>query len=142
LVEASDTAVAMTPAQRDRAYRAACEEGLRLADGDQYGLALAAFERALALEPSSTDALFNLGACYEAVGDPLRAVQIYRRVLEMNTEDADCYTNLGTSFIKLYYRDKSPAWRKMARDAWQHSLAIKPDQPQVREYLARSDSLD
>jgi tetratricopeptide (TPR) repeat protein len=141
-VEPADDLPPMTPAQREQEYEAAYRAGVACAARGQYAYALPAFEKALALKPSSVEALFNVGACHEAVGDPLRAITIYRRVLEINPDDPDCYANLGTSFIKMYYRDKSPTWRKMARDAWQHSLMLKPDQPHLQEYLARSESLD
>ncbi|HVP11483.1 MAG TPA: tetratricopeptide repeat protein [Phycisphaerae bacterium] len=142
VVEAPDAKPAMSPAQRMQEYEAAYEKGVELADKGQYAHAMQFFEQALTLMPSSVEALFNLGACHEAIGDPLRAINIYRRVLEIDPDDPDCYANLGTSFIKMYLRDKSPSWRKMARDAWQHSLMIKPNQPRVKEYLAQSESFD
>jgi len=129
----------LTPAQRSQGYQSAYDEGLRLVNGGQYGLAIGAFEKALALVPDSTHAVFNLGACHEAIGDPLRAINYYRRVLENDPDDADCYRNLGTSFIKLYYREQSPAWRKMAHDAWTRSLQIQPNQPDVKQWLAAAD---
>jgi predicted Zn-dependent protease len=137
-----DTATSdLPPAQRGAAFRAAYNEGLRLANDGQYGLAIGAFEKAAALEPSNTAAVFNLGACHESIGDPLRAVNYYRRVLEVDSNDADCYRNLGTSFIKLYHREQSPAWRKMAYDAWRRSLQINPDQPDVRRWLSSNVTL-
>jgi tetratricopeptide (TPR) repeat protein len=130
-----------SPSQRSQAYRSAYQEGLDLVKQGQYGLALGAFEKALELRPNSPTALFNIGACHESIGDPLRAINYYRRVLALNPDDADCYRNLGTSFIKLYYREKSPAWRQMAQDAWKRSLSIRPDQPDIRAYLAHEPSL-
>lgn len=142
LAEAPEETPSMSPAQRDRAYRAAYQEGLRLVQKAHYGLAIQRFEQAVELKPLSAEALFNLGACHEAIGDPLRAINIYKRVLELDPEDSDCYANLGTAFIKMYYREKSPIWRKMARDAWQRSLAMNPNQPDVRAFMVRSESLD
>jgi len=141
-VEREDAAPDMTPAQRGQAYRNAYDEGLRLVKDGQFGLAIGAFEAALELRQESTEALFNLGACHESIGDPLRAIHYYRRVLDANPEDADCFRNLGTSFIKLYYREKSPAWRTMAFDAWRRSLKLNPDQPDVRRYLTHVPELD
>lgn len=142
LVQAPADPPPMTPAEVARQYRAAYEKGLRLVGEGQYGLALGAFDKAAALRPASTEALFNLGACYEEIGDPPRAINIYRRVLEMTPDDPDCFANLGTSFIKMYHREKSPVWRKMAREAWQRSLDLDPGQQDVREYLSRSESVD
>jgi Flp pilus assembly protein TadD len=140
--ETPDTTPPLTPAEKEREYETAYKLGVELASKGQYAYALQAFEEALKQKPTSVEALFNLGACHEAVGDPLRAINIYRQVLEVYPDDPDCYANLGTSFIKMYYRDRSPMWRKMARDAWQHSLTLKPDQPRVREFLAKAESSD
>ncbi len=142
LVEAPDTAPAMTPAELGRRFRAVFSEGMKLAQQGKYALALGAFEQAVALDPDSVEALFNLGACFEAIGDPPRAINIYRRILELTPNDPDCYANLGTSFIKMYHREKSPVWRKMAREAWERSLELNPEQPDLRAFLARSESLD
>ena len=131
-----------TPAEQAANFDQTYAEGLRLVKNGEYGLALGAFESACDSRPNSPEALFNLGACHEAIGDPLRAINYYRRVLDISPDDPDCYRNLGTSFIKLYYREKSPAWRKMAVDAWNRSLELKPDQPDVRSYLAQSEKID
>lgn len=132
----------MTPAELGRRFRATYARGIELTGHGQYGLALGEFERAALLRPYSADALFNVGACHEALGDPLRAINVYRRVLEITPDDPDCYANLGTSFIKMYHREKSPVWRKMARQSWRRSLELSSDQPEVRAFLARSESLD
>ena len=78
LAEAPDKAPPMTPAERSRRFQASYEKGLGLAEQEQYGLALGAFEEAVTLRPDSPAALFNLGACYEAIGDPAAAINIYR----------------------------------------------------------------
>lgn len=138
VVERYDDAETMTPAERDRRFREVYARGVELAGTGQYGLALGSFEQAVKLRPDSTEALFNLAACHDAIGDPMKAIGIYRQLLRITPDDADCYANLGTSFIKMYHREQSPAWRKMAWEAWNTSLRIKPDQPMIREYLARS----
>lgn len=132
----------LTPAERDRRFHLVFDRGVSLAQRRQSALALAAFQEAVRLRPDSPDALFNLGACYEELGDPMRAVNLYRRVLTITPDDPACYFNLGTSYIKMYYRDKSPGWRKMARTAWRRSLALKPGQGEVEQFLAATERLD
>jgi tetratricopeptide (TPR) repeat protein len=129
----------LTPAERTKRYHECFSEGLQLVEQGRIGLALGSFEEAVAMDPASSDALFNLGACHERLGDPQRAINIYRAVLELTPQDPDCYANLGTSFIKMYYREKSPTWQKMAREAWRKSLEIKPAQPELRRYLAEAE---
>ncbi len=132
----------MSPAERDRALQRVHGQGLQLAGEGRYGLALAAFEKALELKPGSVDTLFNIAACHEALGDPMRAVMLYRQILDVMPNDPDCYANLGTSYIKMFYRENSPVWRKMARKAWTRSLELKANQDDVKAFLAQTDTLD
>ena len=141
-VERDDPIANMSPDQRDHAFRGACAEGMDFVEREQYGLALGAFEKALQFEPDSMEAMFNIAACHDAMGDLARAINIYRRILQINPDDADCYANLGTSYIKMYHRENSPAWRRMARKAWEQSLRLNPEQETVRKYLAQSETLE
>lgn len=142
LVERVDETPPMSPAERDRVLRQAHAEGLQLAEEGRYGLALAAFEKALESKPGSVDMLFNIAACHEALGDPMRAVMLYRQILEVMPNDPDCYANLGTSYIKMYHRESSPVWRKMARKAWTRSLELRADQADVKAFLAQTETID
>src|SRR5690606_30902189 len=56
----------LTPAQRDKQFTAAHRAGMTHAERHEYGEAMAAFEEASRLRPDSTEALFNLAACYES----------------------------------------------------------------------------
>ncbi|HWL94698.1 MAG TPA: tetratricopeptide repeat protein [Phycisphaerae bacterium] len=136
-----DESPALTPAGRAQRFEYAFKAGLHWVEQKQYGVALGAFEEAVAMNPESTDAIFNLGACYEQVGEPLRAIQLYRQVLSVTPNDPSCYANLGTSYIKMYHLERSPTWRRMAIDAWNISLRIDGEQPDVRRYLAQADSI-
>lgn len=127
----------LTPAERTSQFEAAYKAGMVHAEQHAYGEAMAAFEEAARLRPDSTEALFNLAACYESIGDPMRAIGIYNRILRITPDDADCYHNLGTSYIKLYHLQKTPAWKRMAIAAWEKSLALRPGQPKLKEYVTR-----
>lgn len=127
---------ALTPPEQEQRFKEFYAQGVNLVRREQYGPALASFEEAVRLKPDDPDALFNLGACHESVGDPLAAINLYRAVLKIRPDDPDCYSNLGTSFIKMYHREKSSAWKKMATEAWERSLALNPKQPRVQGYLA------
>lgn len=132
----------LSPVERAERFRVAFTAGMHWVEQRQFGLALGAFEEAVAMNPGSTEALFNLGACYEQVGEPLRAIQIYRSVQRTTPNDPQCYTNLGTSYIKMFHLERSPAWRRMAIDAWNVSLQLNPDQPDVRRFLAQADAIE
>lgn len=135
-LDPADQKKPLSPVEAEEAFAKAQGEGVQYVQAGRYGLAIGAFEAALQVRPDSTDAMFNLGACHEAIGDPLRAINYYRRVLAVTPDDPDCYRNLGTSFIKLYHREQSPAWKKMAEDSWRRSLQLQPNQPEVKTFLA------
>lgn len=128
----------LSPAERQRRFVESYRAGMTYAQQKSYAEAMAAFEEASRMRPNSTETLFNLAACYESIGDPLRAIGIYNKILRLTPDDPDCYHNLGTSYMKLYYLQKSPAWRRMAVVAWEKSLKLRPDQPKLKMYLARS----
>ncbi len=139
-VEPPPAPAPLNPAERRRGHDDAVERAVALAERGDYGTALGWFEKALEYEPTSPAARLGLGACYESIGDPVRAIQEYRRLLATNPADADAYANLGTSYIKLYHRERNSAWRDLARQAWEQSLRINPRQPDLRGYLASLDS--
>lgn len=142
VVESVNEGPELSVAEREQRFQEAYSGGIQLVQQEQYALALGAFEEAVSLRPDSLEALFNLGACYENIGDPMKAISIYRRVLEVTPEDSDCYVNLGTSYIKMYHRENSPVWRRLARKSWEKSLQLNPDQPNVKEFLARTEPSD
>jgi len=126
----------LTQEQRSLSFRDSFARGLELTRKQEHGLALGAYEEALQVDPTSRDALFNLGATHEALGDAFKAITIYRRVLEIDPNDADCYRNIGTCAMKLAHRERNTAWLEVARTAWQQSLEMQPNQPDVAGYLA------
>ncbi|MBK8268352.1 MAG: tetratricopeptide repeat protein [Planctomycetes bacterium] len=129
----------LTTAERADRFKFAFEKGMEWVEQRQFGLALGAFEEAVNVNPASVEALFNLGACHEQIGDPTEAIRIYRQVLRISPGDPQCYVNLGTSYIKMFHIERSPAWRQMAIDAWKHALKLDPDQPGVRNYIAKAE---
>ncbi len=139
-VEVIDESPQYSPQDRLARFRQAFAAGSGWIARGEYALALAAFEEALRMRPDSIDAMFNLAGCYEQIGEPTKAITLYKRVLAVAPDDAECYHNLGTSYIKLYHMEKSPAWRRMAERAWRRSLELNPQQPAVQEYLARMAS--
>jgi len=142
MIQVPDRQPELTPRQRSERYHEASARGAQLASRGQYALAIDYFQEAVDLNPNSIEAWFNLAACREQTGDPFGAMDVYRRILAIHPDDADCYANLGTCSIKLYHRERNPAWRVMAIQSWRRSLDLNPRQPDLRRYLAscRDDS--
>lgn len=126
----------LTPPEQHKQYIQSYERGLALAERGDYGVALGYLEQAVQLKPEAAEARLALGACLESIGEPLRAINEYRAVLALQPRNADAYANLGTSYMKMYRKERNGLWLEMAREAWERSLALRPSQPDVRSYLA------
>ena len=72
--------------------------------GDVPG-AVAAYRRALAVDPNYADALNNLGVIYRTQGQSSQAIEILRRAAALKPELAEAQKNLRTA-----YNDVVPAW--------------------------------
>lgn len=63
---------------------------------DDYGLAELAFRRAIALNPNYSDALFSLAYLYEKTNHKSEALQLYKRVLELNPDNKDLKAKISS----------------------------------------------
>src|SRR4029079_18474050 len=92
--------------------------------GDISG-AVAAYRRALAVDPNYADALNNLGVIYRAQGQSSQAIDILRRATSLKPDLAEAQKNLRTA-----YNDIVPAWHfaminDRPRDADSHAAICR-----------------
>jgi tetratricopeptide (TPR) repeat protein len=87
--------------------------------------------KALALKPGYEAARYGLGMLYWESGKVDAAKREFLEVLKARPNDVDALNQLGN--ISLFKDD-----RKAARDYWQRSLSIDPNQPEVKEALQRN----
>ena len=119
----------------------------------------------LAKNPRCWMAYNNLGLLYEKRGEVPRAIEQYRRALEVKPGSADAHTNLGNALLALGRRDEalvhlreatrlaadSPeawnnlggglaergAWREAA-DSYRRAVALSPDDGRMRLNLGQA----
>ena len=70
-------------------------EGSDLQGEGRYDEAMACFERCLAIDPDYTDALLGKAMVHLARGDHDKAIDIGRRLAELQPDDVLVYTNLS-----------------------------------------------
>ena len=70
--------------------------------GNLYGKAVEHYGKAIEILPENTEALFNLGVCYYAIGAHDNALQTYQRVLRL----LPSYTNAANNAGVIYFDRK------------------------------------
>jgi len=56
------------------------------------------FLKAVAIDPNSTKANFNLGLCYQALNNPKKALFYFEKATELNPKDYEAFNNLGNLY--------------------------------------------
>jgi len=127
--------------------------------------AKAALEGAAGDRPAAADSLRRAGNVVNDLGEPARALEFYRRALELTPGDYRLHHNTGAilltmgkyakavlSFRRALETNPRSAdsfaglgvayWRMkllpLAREAWKKALEIDPRNPDAREYLERT----
>src|SRR5215203_1214709 len=84
------------------------EKGKELYRNDQDAEAVLAFLEAVRLDPDLAEAHFRLGLGYESLGKReeaesqyKKAVEVYKKYLEDNRDDAEAHYNLGQTYAGL-----------------------------------------
>ncbi len=74
--------------------------GYRLLKQDRYAEALKEFSRALEINPRRNNSYFNMGACYEYMGEYDLALKYYAKELTVDPNDADVLPREGRVLYK------------------------------------------
>jgi len=104
-------------------------------------------ERAIEIDPENPTAHYNLGVCYlKVLKSDLEVSEIwedktddeeffelatvaFQRAIGIDPELVEAHNNLGTLYALR-------GWTDEAREQWEQSLQINPDQPEIRKDLA------
>lgn len=89
---------------------------------DNLDEALAAFNRALTVQPRYPMALNNMGLVYERLGETAQAIESYKKAISIDPKLVNAYFNLG--FVLMREDDKPGA-----REVFEKIVEISPDTP-------------
>ncbi|HET6567997.1 MAG TPA: tetratricopeptide repeat protein, partial [Rhodothermales bacterium] len=121
-------------ADPENPYRhAALATAFRMAG--RYDEAIHAYKLALSLDPANLEFQNNLASLYFLKKDTTSAIQTYRRILKQDPKMVEVWVNLGVLYALSGAEDD-------ARQAWQHALTYRPDDPTTRAYLAKLNAGD
>ncbi len=104
-------ACAPTGQERLREYN---EDGVRLFQRGAYGDARDSFRAALALRPGDPDLAYNVGQCYDRLGQPAEAQQLYEQCLLAAPNHVQCRHALTV----LLWNNGRQAEAARRADAW------------------------
>ena len=89
------------------------QDGTRFALQGRHQEAIAAFNKALQLNPRNGDAFYSLGNIYSELGRWIEAVGMYRQAIDLNGRDVEAYNGLGVALSKLgKYQESAEAFRE------------------------------
>jgi Flp pilus assembly protein TadD len=81
------------------------QDGIYLFQRGDYAAARESFQAALALKSDDPALLYNLGECYDRLGDPVKAERTYRQCLLEAPNHADCRHALASMLVRVGRRD-------------------------------------
>jgi tetratricopeptide (TPR) repeat protein len=99
-----------TVQERVRVYN---EDGVQLYKAGSYAQARETFQAALALKPGDCNLAFNIGQCYEHLGQLDKAEQAYRQCLQLAPEHEECRHAL---VVLLWQQNRRPETVKLVED--------------------------
>jgi tetratricopeptide (TPR) repeat protein len=90
----NDPGVAAKAAELRKAF----EEGVALSKDGKYDESVAAFNRAIALNPKCQDCFYNIGFAYAQKKDYAQAEENYKKALEVKPDYAEAYNGLANIY--------------------------------------------
>lgn len=102
--------------------------GMAYGELDSTSKAIAAFRKALQIDPENADIRVGLGLAYRSDTDFSAAEEEFRRAIELMPEHIEARLNLAVLYADTGHLTK-------AREQLKKILQIEPDHPEAREFL-------
>ena len=135
--------------ERARFYN---DDGVRLFAKGDYRDARDSFQAALACRPNDAGLLYNLGECYDRVGDAAKAEHYYQQCLQQESNHSSCRHALAVLLVRTGRKAEAEnmlaAWlasqpklaAALAEDGW--LLHLSGDLPRAQARLQQALDLD
>lgn len=107
------------------------KKGYDLQEKKDFNGAIAAYSKAIELNPDYMEVYNNMGNAYFAIGQMEKAIALYEKVIVLRPDCAEAYNNMGMAYVHL---GKS----KKAISLFEKALVFKPTAEQI--YLNMGDA--
>lgn len=102
------------------------EKSKQLHEVDNFSEELEVLIKAFEMDGNNSQITVKLGRCYRCIGLPDKAIECYKRTLELNPNEGTAYTNMGTIYLlredykeaAKYYEKGLPLIDKATFDYW------------------------
>ncbi len=105
-------------------------------NGNSLAEATTAGEKAVELGPNNFTGIWILGRIYHSTDRDEEAVELYKRVIELNPDFYSAYMDLCGSYEKLGYKEKLDEMLKTSAEAYPRYLAQHPDDARAYIFFA------
>ena len=75
------------------------EKSKQLHEADNFSEELEVLIKAFEMDGNNAQITVKLGRCYRCIGLPDKAIECYKRTLELNPNEGTAYTNMGTIYL-------------------------------------------
>ena len=91
-------------------------QGLGILSRDDFGKAVAYFEKAVEIDPNYAESWYQAGFCYGMLGRHSEALKASRQAAKLRPEWAETFVNIGASSFALgQYKDAADAYRQATK---------------------------
>ncbi len=105
---------------------------------DRPKLALTCFELSAKEDPNFAPAHEQIGGCHFRQGQYDKSLAAYEKAASVDPKSAGAYRGIGAAYMSQFVLDRQKTdLRDQALDAWQRSLELRPNQPDLARLVEK-----